>query len=93
MMRMFVAIVETLEADVRSKFQTKRRMQDAQGGAAVPVPFDEALVKFLWKEERSLEICEVLLAKDALKDETIKLEEIDNEAGDYLSREDEDDNC
>lgn len=53
-------LVETLEADVRSKFQTKRRIEDASRGLVVEVPFDEAIVRFFWKESRSLEISEIL---------------------------------
>jgi hypothetical protein len=58
------AIIETLEADVRSKFQTKRRIEDSAKGLCVEVPFDEAMVRFLWKDERLLEIVEVVLEKD-----------------------------
>ena len=50
------ALQETLEADVRSKFQTKRRQEDCRRGVPVEVPFDDALVKFLWKDERVLEV-------------------------------------
>jgi hypothetical protein len=53
-------LVETLEADVRSKFQTKRRMEDAKRGNVVEVPFDETIVKFLWKEDRLLEVLDVV---------------------------------
>ena len=56
-----LAIVETLEADVRSKFQTKRRIEDCRRGVLVEVPFDCTIVKFLWREERVLEVMEVVL--------------------------------
>jgi hypothetical protein len=55
------AIEETLEADVRSKFQTKRRIEDCRRGVLVDVPFDTATVSFLWKEERVLEIIKIEL--------------------------------
>ena len=54
------ALKETLEADVRSKFQTRRRIEDASRGLLVEVPFDEAIVRFYWKESRILEIAEIL---------------------------------
>ena len=52
------ALRETLEVDVRSKFQTKRRMQDAAQNIPVDVPFDNAIVRYLWKEERVMEVVE-----------------------------------
>ena len=57
----FIAIEETLEADVRSKFQTKRRLEDCKRGVLVEVPFDCTMVKFMWREERVLEVMEVTL--------------------------------
>ena len=54
-------IVETLEAEVRSRFQTERRMRDASRGIEVEVPFDNAFVKYLWTDERLLCITEVSL--------------------------------
>ena len=53
------ALVETIEADVRSKFQTKRRQEDCKKGVAVEVPFDNAMVHFLWRDDRVLEVVEV----------------------------------
>ena len=58
---MSTAITETLEADVRSKFQTKRRIEDCKRGVLVEVPFDATIVKFLWREERMLEVMEIVL--------------------------------
>ena len=55
------AVIETLEADVRSKFQTKKRQQDSARGQECEVPFDNLLVRFLWKEERLFEITQVLV--------------------------------
>jgi hypothetical protein len=60
----FVALIETLEADVRSKFQTKRRKADAVRGLQVEVPFDNAFVKFYWLDDRVLEIVSVSLFHD-----------------------------
>jgi hypothetical protein len=54
-------IVQTLEAEVRSKFQTKRRKADAQRATPVEVPFDEAFVKYLWMDDRVLKIVDVSL--------------------------------
>ena len=56
------AVVESLEADVRSKFQTRKRQQDSARGQECEVPFDNLLVRFLWKEERLLEITQVLVS-------------------------------
>ena len=54
------ALVETLEADVRSKFQTKRRITDAVNGIYVDVPFDETIVQYFWIEDRVMEIGNIL---------------------------------
>ena len=59
----FSAIIETLEADVRSKFQTKRRIEDCQRGVVVEVPFDVTTVSFLWRQERVLEVTDISLFK------------------------------
>jgi hypothetical protein len=69
----FLGLQETLEADVRSIFQTKRRMEDANNGLVVEVLFDEAIARFLWKEEREMEVKEVVLAKDVIKEEFIDI--------------------
>ena len=58
------ALRETLEADVRSKFQTKRRIADASNGVTVDVPFDETIVRYFWIEDRTIEVERVLLASD-----------------------------
>jgi hypothetical protein len=61
--KLFMAgLLETLEADVRSEFQTKRRMKDASQGVSVEVPFDETLVRYFWQEERTMLITEIVLA-------------------------------
>lgn len=61
------ALKETLEADVRSKFQTKKRIQDAQKGQFVEVPFDEATVRYLWTDLRSMDVVSIVLTKDIPK--------------------------
>jgi len=55
------AVVETLEADVRSKFQTQKRISDTAKNIPVDVPFDEATVTFNWTELRTFEIVDVYL--------------------------------
>jgi len=61
--KLFMAgLLETLEADVRSEFQTKRRMKDASQGVSVEVPFDQTLVRYFWQEERTMLITEIVLA-------------------------------
>lgn len=57
-----MGLTETLEAEVRSKFQTERRMRDAARGITVEVPFDNALVKYLWTSERELRIEDISLS-------------------------------
>ena len=52
---------ETLEVDVRSSFQTKRRQEDARKGIYVEVPFDETIVKYFWLEDRKMEVQEIIL--------------------------------
>jgi hypothetical protein len=37
-------------------------MEDARKGIYVEVPFDETIVKFLWKDERVLEIVDMELS-------------------------------
>lgn len=54
-------LTETLEVEVRSKFQTARRMRDASRGVEVEVPFDNALVRYLWVSERELRVTDVSL--------------------------------
>lgn len=61
-----VALQETLEADVRSKFQTKRRIADASNGVTVDVPFDQTIVRYFWIEDRTMEVERVLLASDCI---------------------------
>lgn len=54
------ALVQTLQAEVRSKFQTKRCITDSNdAGHHVEVPFDETMVKYLWLGEREFEVFEI----------------------------------
>jgi len=52
---------ETLEAEVRSKFQTKKRVSDADKGVSCEVLFDETLVEYLWVSERAMEVQQISL--------------------------------
>jgi tRNA (Thr-GGU) A37 N-methylase len=63
------ALTETLEADVRSKFQTKKRIDDSSKGIVVEVPFDEAMVLFFWKKETVIEVEDIVLARNFRKEE------------------------
>ena len=69
------AVRETLEADVRSKFQTKRRQEDAKKGILVEVPFDNTIVKFFWKDERVLLVTEIVRTTDETLVEFLQREE------------------
>ena len=84
--------METLEADVRSKFQTKRRIEDASRGLEVEVPFDEAFIKFFWVDSRTMELTDVIhytesvteqekAVVDALLQENCEGEENDGQVG------------
>ena len=42
------ALIQTLEAEVRSKFQTNKRINDAVKGLPVDVPFDVCNVQYFW---------------------------------------------
>jgi len=67
-----VALMETLEADVRSKFQTNKRIQDAQKGQVVEVPFDEATVHYLWSSSRVMDVVNIVLTKEVLKEKVLE---------------------
>lgn len=47
--------------EVRSKFQTKRRMKDANNNVTVAVPFDNTIVSYYWRDDRVLEISNIEL--------------------------------
>lgn len=83
------ALIETFECDVRSKFQTKRRIEDSAKGITAEIPFDETIVRFFWKSERLIEICEVLLAKDVNIEEKINLGLITTQNIDDIIEQDE----
>lgn len=65
-------------------------MEDAIKGLSVDIPFDEAIVKFLWKRERELEIMEVVLADIALKEQRERLQLEEDKI--FLSKIDEESN-
>eukprot|EP00597_Dinobryon_sp_UTEXLB2267_P009133 CAMPEP_0170094692 /NCGR_PEP_ID=MMETSP0019_2-20121128/27436_1 /TAXON_ID=98059 /ORGANISM="Dinobryon sp., Strain UTEXLB2267" /LENGTH=196 /DNA_ID=CAMNT_0010316129 /DNA_START=383 /DNA_END=969 /DNA_ORIENTATION=+ len=56
------ALMETLAAEVRSKFQTNKRMQESAAGQPVEVVFDETVVKYLWMDDRIFHITDIELA-------------------------------
>lgn len=58
------ALRETLEAEVRSKFQTKKQMEFSSKGMPVEVLFDETIVRYNWVEERKFEVIDITLAKE-----------------------------
>ena len=62
------AMRETLEADVRSKFQTKRRMQDATEDFPTDVPFDNATIFYLWQDLRTFHVTDVKLTSQIVKE-------------------------
>jgi hypothetical protein len=43
----WAGVVQTLEADVRSKFQTKKAIIDSDKGVIRLLPFDEVVVRFV----------------------------------------------
>eukprot|EP00603_Paraphysomonas_imperforata_P007083 CAMPEP_0114425518 /NCGR_PEP_ID=MMETSP0103-20121206/7278_1 /TAXON_ID=37642 ORGANISM="Paraphysomonas imperforata, Strain PA2" /NCGR_SAMPLE_ID=MMETSP0103 /ASSEMBLY_ACC=CAM_ASM_000201 /LENGTH=358 /DNA_ID=CAMNT_0001594359 /DNA_START=6 /DNA_END=1082 /DNA_ORIENTATION=+ len=52
-------VIETLEADVRSKFQTKKAMQGAEKRQVFELPFDTFNVRYVWSDDRSIEIIDI----------------------------------
>ena len=59
MLTTFFAIYNIVE--VRSKFQTKRRIKDANSNITVEVPFDNTIVSYYWRDDRVLEISNIEL--------------------------------
>ncbi len=57
----FPALIETLQAEVRSKFQTSRRIENSNEGQLVEVLFDETVVRYNWIEERVFDIIDIEL--------------------------------
>lgn len=73
-----VGIKETLEAEVRSRFQTSKQMEFTEKGQLVAVLFDETVVRYEWIDERTFEIVQVILkTQDKMLTETV--EKIDEE--------------
>ena len=58
------AITETLEADVRSSFQTKKVIEGHKSGYHFEIPFDGVLVRYEWTEERVIAITDVLRVEE-----------------------------
>lgn len=60
-------LLQTLRAEVRSKFQTSKRMDETERGHPVDVPFDTTIVSYNWLEERILEVVSIALNPDAAR--------------------------
>mmetsp|Transcript_39860 Transcript_39860/g.40647 ORF Transcript_39860/g.40647 Transcript_39860/m.40647 type:complete len:115 (-) Transcript_39860:69-413(-) len=58
-------LIETLEADVRSEFQTKKVIE-TDGLNFGELPFDGVLVKTRWIDARTIEIYEITVMPDIL---------------------------
>ena len=72
---LMLALKETLEADVRSKFQTKRAIEMAQrpdwiGSVGGELPFDNLIVRYKWTEERSIEVVELVITSSPVAPNT-----------------------
>ena len=63
------SLTETLEVDVRSKFQTQRAIAAAQNTqkGVCELPFDNCVVRYEWNEDRVIEITDVLPAELSVK--------------------------
>ena len=61
------AITETLAADVRSEFQTKR-VVETEGQSFGELPFDGVLVRTRWTDARTIEIMEVTAMPEVPKE-------------------------
>jgi hypothetical protein len=76
-----IALVETLQAEVRSKFQTKKQMEYSAQGFPVEVLFDDTVVRYNWVEERKFEIIEIILAsQDKTRADALKNLVVEDEA-------------
>lgn len=75
------ALKETLEAEVRSKFQTSRRIENSGEGVLVEVLFDETVVKYNWLAERVFEVVDVELVQHNkyIAEETAWLQQIETD--------------
>lgn len=58
------AIVETLEADVRSSFQTKKVIEGHRSGYLFDIPFDDVLVRYEWTDDRVIAITDILRVEE-----------------------------
>jgi tRNA (Thr-GGU) A37 N-methylase len=65
------ALTETLEAEVRSKFQTRRRIESSEQGHACEVAFDECMCSYHWRGEREMEIVKVELVENKARDKKV----------------------
>lgn len=64
-----LAIQETLAADVRSKYQTKKGIEDARLEKNFYFPLDNAMIYYLWQSERSMVVKNISLAKSVSSSE------------------------
>eukprot|EP01038_Epipyxis_sp_PR26KG_P008203 gene8203-11097_t len=55
----FIAgLTETIEADIRSQFQTRKMAENTANGSFIKVPFDETICKYVLMDEGKFEIVE-----------------------------------
>jgi hypothetical protein len=52
-------VVETLAADVRSRFQTKRVVTESERGAVCDQPFDSVYLYYTWMQDGTIEVTDV----------------------------------
>eukprot|EP01031_Cornospumella_fuschlensis_P028552 gene28552-34464_t len=79
------ALIETLEAEVRSKFQTSKQMDFTSKGLPVHVLFDEAVVRYHWVAEREFEVVSVgLLSEDAELKEELRVVDREEEEKEWV---------
>lgn len=78
-----LALRETLEVEVRSKFQTAKQMEFTAKGLPVNVLFDETIVKYFWRSEREFEVVDIVLVSEdrELVKELMKVQLGDSEEG------------
>lgn len=63
----WTALSETLAADVRSEFQTKRAIEIGILDSFSELPFDGVIIRYKWLDKRSLEVIEVVKAPTEIK--------------------------
>jgi hypothetical protein len=87
------ALIETLEADIRSKFQTRKLIENTSNGVNVKILFDETIVRFEWLEDKKFNIIDIdLVNNDNEKIEELEFLNNDNEEAEEEIVENNDDN-